>query len=241
MKAIRRRFWIPFVALLGLSVAAGIAATGQRPHGITGTWWPMTTPAAGPRSVDAPTPVDGIRPGISRTEPAEVAARRMVVAVNQALLAEAPDAVWSPSPGHPAYLVKAGRDGRPISVRIGSPLVRDERRGDLQVTITLGASGAAEPEARRFDWSCRSADRRQGALCDESSAPDGTRTRIQTSVGRDGSVRHRVDVELPAAGRLQLDVSNISGQAEDPPASDAPLLMEEARAVALNIAARIGP
>ncbi|MGS2617293.1 hypothetical protein ACVCAH_22615 [Micromonospora sp. LZ34] len=157
--------------------------------------------------------------------------------MNRALLAEAPAAVWSPSPDRPAYLVTVGRDGRPNSVRIGSPLVRQERRGDLQVTITLGVP---EARARRFDWSCRSADRRTGALCDESPAPDGTRMKVQTSVGRDGSVRHRVDVELPEAGRLQLDVSNRSGKTDHRPASDAPLLMGEARAVAQNIATRIG-
>ncbi|WP_433388743.1 hypothetical protein [Micromonospora sp. KLBMP9576] len=101
------------------------------------------------------------------------------------------------------------------------------------MTITFG------PQARHFDWSCRSADRRRGQLCDETPAPDGTRTKVQ-SVGTGGSVRHRVDVELLAGGRLQLDVSNAAGKAEAAPASDAPLLMEQARAVALGVAVQIG-
>jgi hypothetical protein len=77
-------------------------------------------------------------------------------------------------------------------------------------------------------------------MCEASREPDGVRTKIQTSVGAGGSVRHRIDVELPDVGRLRLDVSNDSGADRGRPAQpDSPLMMEEARAMALHVGGRI--
>ncbi|MDO3703503.1 hypothetical protein Q3W71_17675 [Micromonospora sp. C28SCA-DRY-2] len=228
MKVIRKRIGVPLAVLLGLALTGEVAVIGARPTVVGGGPLPVTTPVVSPRPADAPTPVPTALPGSARARRVAVTGRRLVVLVRQALRAEFPDAVWGASPAHS---VRTGRDGRTTSVQVGAPLVHQGRRGELRVRVSFGPPS--------FDWSCRSADRRTGALCDESPAPDGTRTKVQTSVGRDGSVRHRVDVELPEHGRLRLDVHNGSGAV--PPAADAPLLMEEAQAVALDVAARIGP
>lgn len=231
------------VVLLGLAGFGPVAAIGR---GEGGRVVPLAVagPAIGARPVEAVSPSAGlpVRPGRVRAEPTKATAERLVAAVDQALREIVPGAAWTGPPEfrRPAYLYEEGRDGRLISATVGSRLVHQGRGGMLRVTISLGPAGSAAPGQPSFDWSCGSADRRRGAMCEASREPDGVRTKIETSVDTAGMVRHRVDVELPEGGRLQLDVSNTSGKAAAPPVSDAPLLMEEARAVALNIAAGIG-
>jgi hypothetical protein len=243
-KVVNRRLGVVLVVLLGLVGSAGATAIARGPGGARVVPLAVTASAAGVRPPDPPSPAAGVRvpPVLERPEPAKATAERFVAAVDQALGESAPGAAWTGRPDRrrPGHVYQQRRDGRLVSVTVGSPVVHQGRSGVLRVRISLDPPGSAGPGAAAFDWSCGSADRRRGAMCEASREPDGVRTKIQTSVGAGGSVRHRIDVELPDVGRLRLDVSNDSGTGRGRPAQpDSPLMMEEARAVALNVAGRI--
>ncbi|WP_091100856.1 hypothetical protein [Micromonospora citrea] len=234
-RVVYRRFAVALV-LLGLVGLGAAAATGRGEGGDRVVPMAVSTPPAETRPAAA-SPAGDLRvePARIRTEPAKATAVRLAAAVDQALAESAPGATWT-GPREPAHLDRKVRNGGQASTTVGARLVHQGRDGVLHVTISLDPAGTPAP----FDWSCRDADRRRGALCEASREPDGVRAKIQTSVDPDGIVRHRVDVELPEVGRLRLDVSNDSGTDPGRPAQpDAPLVMEEARAVALNVSGRI--
>ncbi|MGW4499300.1 hypothetical protein ACWENR_11900 [Micromonospora sp. NPDC004336] len=238
IERVDRRFAVALV-LLGLVGLGAVAAPGRGERGDRVVPMAVSTPATGTRPAAVALAGDlRVEPARIRTEPAKATAERLVAAVDQALAESAPGATRtgprdSRLPGHPH---RAGRDGRQPSATVGTRLVHQGRDGVLRLTISLDPAGTPAP----FDWTCRDADRRRGAMCEASREPDGVRTRLQTSVDPGGIVRHRVDVELPDVGRLRLDVSNDSGTDPVRPAQpDAPLVMEEVRAVALNVSGRI--
>ncbi|MFG3706927.1 hypothetical protein ACGF7U_19665 [Micromonospora sp. NPDC047670] len=228
------------LVLSGLAGFGAVAAIDQGEGGGRVAPMVVAAPAIGARPVNAASPVVGhsVGSGRIRTESAKATVERLVAAVDQALRESVPAPTWTGPRDRwlPGHLHREGRDGSRNSATVGTRLVHQGRDGTLHVTINLDPAGAPAP----FDWSCRDADRRRGAMCEASREPDGVRTKIQTSVGAGGIVRHRVDVELPDVGRLRLDVSNDSGiEPGRPVQPDAPLGMEEARAVALNVSGRI--
>lgn len=241
---VNRRLGVVLAVLLGLVGSGGAVAIDRGSGGARVAALTVTASATGVRPPDPPPPGAGARLPLvlGRSESATATAERLVAVVDQALRESAPGAVWTGQPDRrrPGYVYQQRRDGRLASVTVGSPVVHQGRSGVLHVRISLDPPGSAGPGRAAFDWSCGSADRRRGAMCEASREPDGVRTKIQTSVGARGSVRHRIDVELPDVGRMRLDVSNDSGPDRGRPAHpDSPLMMEEARAMALHVAGRI--
>ncbi|MEU9505460.1 hypothetical protein AB0D32_04155 [Micromonospora sp. NPDC048170] len=241
MQITGRRLGVPLALVLGLVGAGAVVAIDRGADDRRVTMWAAYPSGTSIREVAPdrsrrldPTPGEvGVRRASDRRgEPPGATARRLVAAVDQALHAEAPGAAWIRRPSRAQVHDRTARNG-PVTVQVGSTLRHQGRQGVLTVALTLGGSGPSAP----FDWSCKAVGRGGSVMCEASDAPAGARTRAQTSVGADGSVRHLVDVELRNAGRLRLDVANDARARSE--LSDSPLLMEEARAVALHVVARL--
>ncbi|MER7457048.1 hypothetical protein [Micromonospora sp. NPDC126480] len=175
---------------------------------------------------------------------AEVTARRLAEELHEALRTEVPEARWLPGGDaredrRPRYDFDLGRDGA-VFVRAGSGLLNDDRTGHLEAMIIATDGRHADPQRGGFDWSCLGTPKGQW-MCDETEAPSGATMKVVTHV-RAGTVRHLVDIRLPGDRRLHLVVSNESGGAGTAPAQpDAPLHMEQAVALGLQLEGRIRP
>ncbi|SCE87813.1 hypothetical protein GA0070607_2688 [Micromonospora coriariae] len=238
-----RRLGGSLAAVLALAVAGGIsvAVRHQEPGAARATPQAVaSSPAADTR----------FRLVFDTEETADATAKRLSQELDRALRAVAPGATWTWMPDHLGEPRKPDGQppefthrGTPDFVGTSSGISYQGRKGSLGVSITPDASDGPAG----FHWPCQlpqgiPEDSRYRRVCDAGTTPNGALMKIETLTGtRQKSVQYLIAIQLPGDRALQASVLNMVGVDESavPAQPQAPLSMEQLKAIALAIADQV--
>ncbi|SIN26805.1 hypothetical protein [Micromonospora cremea] len=242
-----RRLGGSLAAVLALAVAGGVsvAVRDQEPGAAPGT----------PQAVaSSPATDTRFRLVFDTDETADATAKRLSQELDRALRKVAPGATWT---WMPDYLDEPRKpDGQPPQfthrgtadfVGSSSGISYQGRKGSLSVSITPDVHRDASAGPAGFHWPCQlpqgiQEDSRYRRVCEAGTTPSGARMKIETLTGkRQKSVQHLIAIQLPGNRALQAGVLNMVGVDESavPAQPQAPLSMEQLKAIALAIADQV--
>ncbi|MEU4472576.1 hypothetical protein [Micromonospora sp. NPDC023888] len=239
-----RRIGGSVAAVLALAMAGGVSVA-VRDRG------PDATPQA---AASLPAADNRFRLVFDTDEAADASAKRLSQELDRALRKVAPGAKWIWMPEHldeprkpdgqpPTFTHR----GSPDSVGGSSGISYQGREGSLGVSISPDEYPDAAYGPGGFHWPCQlpqgiQEDTRYRRVCEAGTTPSGARLKTETLTGKQQrSVQHLIAIQLPGNRMLEASVLNMVGVDESavPAQPNAPLSMEQLKAIVLTIADQV--
>ncbi|MET8353585.1 hypothetical protein [Micromonospora sp. NPDC005206] len=242
-----RRLGGSLAAVLALAVAGGVSAAVRHQE-------PGAAPATPRAAASSPAADTRFRLVFDTDETADATARRLSQELDRALRTVAPGAKWTWMPDYVGEPRKPDGQppefthrGTPDFVGTSSGISYQGRKGSLGVSVTPDVYPDASDGPAGYHWPCRPPpgiheDSRYRRVCEAGTTPSGAQMKIETLTGkRQKSVQYLVAIQLPGNRALQADVLNMVGVDESavPAQAQAPLSMEQLKAIALAIADQV--